>query len=81
MADITVNFAGIPFKTPVVVASGTFGFGREYGELLDLSLLGGICVKGLTLTERPGNRRQDRRNADGDTQQRGIPKPRRRRVY
>lgn len=55
MADITVNFAGIPFKTPVVVASGTFGFGREYGELLDLSLLGGICVKGLTLTERPGN--------------------------
>ena len=55
MADLTVNFAGIPFKTPVVVASGTFGFGREYGELFDLSLLGGICVKGLTLTERPGN--------------------------
>lgn len=55
MADLSVNFAGIPFKTPVVVASGTFGFGREYGEFFDLSLLGGICVKGLTLTARPGN--------------------------
>jgi len=55
MADLTVNFAGVSFKTPVVVASGTFGFGREYGEMFDLSLLGGICVKGLTLNARLGN--------------------------
>jgi len=55
MADLSVNFAGVPFKTPVVVASGTFGFGREYAELFDLSALGGICVKGLTLRPRLGN--------------------------
>ena len=55
MADMTVKFAGVRFKTPVVVASGTFGFGREYSEFFDLSLLGGICVKGLTIKERPGN--------------------------
>ena len=55
MADLSVNFAGVPFKTPVVVASGTFGFGREYAELFDLSVLGGICVKGLTLRPRLGN--------------------------
>ncbi len=55
MADLAVTFAGIRFKSPVVVASGTFGFGREYGEFFDLSLLGGICVKGLTLNERQGN--------------------------
>jgi dihydroorotate dehydrogenase (NAD+) catalytic subunit len=55
MADMSVTFAGIRFKTPVVVASGTFGFGREYGAFFDLSHLGGICVKGLTLKERLGN--------------------------
>lgn len=55
MASLSVNFAGVPFKTPVVVASGTFGFGREYAELFDLSALGGICVKGLTLRPRLGN--------------------------
>ncbi|NLA86966.1 MAG: dihydroorotate dehydrogenase [Clostridiales bacterium] len=55
MAELSANFAGIPFKSPVVVASGTFGFGREYSEFFDLSLLGGICVKGLTVSERQGN--------------------------
>lgn len=55
MIDLNVTFAGVLFKTPVVVASGTFGFGREYGEFFDLSLLGGICVKGLTAKERLGN--------------------------
>jgi dihydroorotate dehydrogenase (NAD+) catalytic subunit len=53
--QISVNFAGVRFKTPVVAASGTFGFGREYGEFFDLSRLGGICVKGLTVKERLGN--------------------------
>lgn len=55
MADLSVTFAGVRFKTPVVVASGTFGFGREYGAFFNLSELGGICVKGLTAKERQGN--------------------------
>ena len=42
-------------KNPVVAASGTFGFGREYGEFFGLSELGGICCKGLTLSPREGN--------------------------
>ncbi|MCC8122902.1 MAG: dihydroorotate dehydrogenase [Oscillospiraceae bacterium] len=53
--DLAVNFAGVALKNPVVVASGTFGFGREYGAFYDLSALGGICVKGLTPTAREGN--------------------------
>ena len=48
MTDLTVTLAGMTLKNPVVVASGTFGFGHEYGEFYDLSELGGICVKGLT---------------------------------
>lgn len=56
MADMSVNFAGLLFKNPVVTVSGTFGFGREYGEVYDLSGLGGICAKGLTLKPRLGNR-------------------------
>ena len=55
MTDLSVCFAGVSFKTPIVVASGTFGFGREYAEFFDLSKLGGICVKGLTRTARQGN--------------------------
>jgi len=53
--NLCVDFAGIKFKNPVVTASGTFGFGREYGEYYDLSELGGICVKGLTAKPRLGN--------------------------
>jgi dihydroorotate dehydrogenase (NAD+) catalytic subunit len=55
MTDLSVNFAGARFQTPVVVSSGTFGFGREYAEYFDLSRLGGIAVKGLTARERQGN--------------------------
>jgi len=55
MADLRVNFAGVEFKNPVVTASGTFGFGREYSEFYDLSELGGICVKGLTPKLQLGN--------------------------
>jgi len=55
MIDIGVTFAGVSFKNPVVAASGTFGFGREYAEFYDLSQLGGICIKGLTRNSRPGN--------------------------
>lgn len=53
--DLGVTLAGVTLKNPVVVASGTFGFGREYGQFYDLSQLGGICAKGLTLHPREGN--------------------------
>lgn len=46
---------GLRFKNPVIAASGTFGYGREYQGLLDVSGLGGICTKGLTLEPRQGN--------------------------
>ena len=55
MLDMSVNLAGMTMKNPIVVASGTFGFGHEYGEFYDLSELGGICVKGLTAARREGN--------------------------
>jgi len=54
--DLSVKFAGVDFKNPIVAASGTFGFGREYGRYYDLSKLGGICVKGLTAQFRHGNK-------------------------
>lgn len=53
--DLSVSLAGMTMKNPVVVASGTFGFGREFSQFYDLSNLGGICVKGLTLHQREGN--------------------------
>mgnify|MGYP001027433962 CR=1 FL=1 len=49
------TIAGITFKNPIITASGTFGFGREYNEFYDVGLLGGICSKGLTLEPRQGN--------------------------
>ena len=55
MADLSVNIAGIDFKNPVIPASGTIGFGREYNELFPLSKLGGIALKGTTLEARTGN--------------------------
>ena len=55
MADLRVNIAGVQFKNPVITASGTFGFGREYARLYDISKLGGISCKGTTLHERPCN--------------------------
>jgi len=54
-SSLKIEFIGVDFKNPIVMASGTFGFGREYGELYDLSELGGICVKGLTIKPRLGN--------------------------
>lgn len=52
----TVNLAGIEMKNPVTVASGTFGYGREFSEFIDLNKLGGIVTKGTSLKLRPGNR-------------------------
>lgn len=55
MADMKVNFAGVEFKNPIITASGTFGFGREYAELYPLEALGGVASKGITLHARKGN--------------------------
>lgn len=50
-----VNICGVDFKSPVIAASGTFGFGEEYNDFYDVSKLGGISSKGLTLNKREGN--------------------------
>lgn len=55
MADLSVNIAGVEFNNPIIAASGTIGFGREYSEMYPLSVFGGISCKGTTLKERPGN--------------------------
>ena len=55
MADLRVNICGVEFKNPVIAASGTFGFGREFDEIYDISCLGGVSTKGLTLEPRLGN--------------------------
>ena len=52
---LRTEVAGIPMRTPVLAASGTFGFGEEFAEFVDLSLLGGVMVKGTTLKPRRGN--------------------------
>lgn len=50
-----VTVAGVTLKNPIITASGTFGFGREFAEFFDLSLLGAVSVKGLTLRPKAGN--------------------------
>lgn len=54
--DLSVDIAGLKLANPVMGASGTFGFGREFGDYMDLNGIGGISVKGLTLEKRQGNR-------------------------
>ena len=51
-----INLAGIEMKNPVTVASGTFGYGREFSQFFDLSKLGGIITKGTTLKPKSGNK-------------------------
>jgi len=53
--DLRVNIGGMEMKNPVMTASGTFGFGEEYGEFYPLKKLGGVVVKGLTIKPRIGN--------------------------
>jgi len=53
--ELTVNLGGIVMANPVAVASGTFGYGREYEDYLDIAGLGAVIVKGTTLEPRPGN--------------------------
>lgn len=55
MTNLNVKFGNIDFKNPLVMASGTFGFGKEYNEIYDIQKLGGISSKGLTLNKRDGN--------------------------
>lgn len=53
--DLKTDIGGIELKNPVMTASGTFGYGREFDHVIDLSRLGAIVVKGLSLEETPGN--------------------------
>ena len=53
--DLSVNFAGIKLKNPVLTASGTFGYGEEFADIIDLNQLGGVIVKGISLRPIMGN--------------------------
>lgn len=55
MADLKVNIGKLELKNPVMTASGTFGYGPEYADFVELSEIGGIIVKGTTLNPRQGN--------------------------
>lgn len=55
MVDLSVKIGNLGLKNPVMTASGTFGYGLEYADFIDLSRLGGIIVKGTTLNHREGN--------------------------
>lgn len=55
MANLNVEICGVKFKNPVIAASGTYGFGREFDEIYDISAIGGISTKGLTNEPRLGN--------------------------
>ncbi|MBP5375162.1 MAG: dihydroorotate dehydrogenase [Bacteroidaceae bacterium] len=55
MADLTTKIAGLTMKNPVMTASGTFGYGVEFSDFVDLEEIGGIIVKGTTLHPREGN--------------------------
>ena len=55
MADLTINLGNLKLKNPVMAASGTFGYGMEFGDFVDLEQLGGFVVKGTTLRHREGN--------------------------
>jgi dihydroorotate dehydrogenase (NAD+) catalytic subunit len=52
---LAVDIAGVRFKNPVLTASGTYGYGLEFANFMDLNSLGGIVVKGLSMTPVPGN--------------------------
>ena len=55
MANLNINIGKLQLKNPVMTASGTFGYGPEFSDFMDLSRIGGIFVKGTTLRERQGN--------------------------
>src|SRR5947199_519044 len=53
--DLSLNIGSLRLKNPLIAASGCFGYGVEYADVVDLSLLGGVAVKGLFLNEREGH--------------------------
>jgi dihydroorotate dehydrogenase (NAD+) catalytic subunit len=53
--DLTVDIGSLKLKNPVMTASGTFGYGEEYAEFVDLNMLGAVVVKGISLEPMPGN--------------------------
>ncbi|MBN2861804.1 MAG: dihydroorotate dehydrogenase, partial [Bacteroidales bacterium] len=55
MVNLGFNIGDLNFKNPVLTASGTFGYGSEFDDFMDVSRLGGIIVKGTTLEPREGN--------------------------
>ena len=55
MADLSVRIGSLQLRNPVIAASGCFGYGLEYASSIDLSMLGGVAVKGLFLNERDGH--------------------------
>ncbi|WP_439185670.1 dihydroorotate dehydrogenase [Carboxylicivirga taeanensis] len=55
MVDLRIDLNGLELKNPVMTASGTFGYGEEFMDFLDISKLGGVLVKGTTLEHREGN--------------------------
>ncbi len=55
MDKLNIQIGNLNLKNPVMTASGTFGYGKEYSDFIDLGKLGGICVKGTTLHDRQGN--------------------------
>ena len=55
MANLSVKIGSLELKNPVMTASGTFGYGEEFADFIDLAKLGGIIVKGTTLHHREGN--------------------------
>ena len=55
VVDLSVNLGGLALKNPVMVASGTFGYGKEFAEFFDLGRLGAVMVKGVSLVPWEGN--------------------------
>lgn len=55
MADLSTNIGNLKMKNPVMTASGTFGYGEEFADFIDISQIGGIIIKGTTLHHREGN--------------------------
>ena len=55
MVDLSVQLKALRLKNPVMTASGTFGYGEEYLDFMDVSRIGGIIVKGTTIRPREGN--------------------------
>ena len=78
--DMRVNIAGVEWKNPVTVASGTFGSGEEFSEFVDLNKLGAVTTKGVANVPWPGNptprvaglRRNDERHRTSESGNRSV---------